>query len=730
MRKYLVFSLILVASICLWAQNTPVTVTAPNGGESWQVGTTHHITWTVTNLTGSVIIQLRRGAQNQEYLTLAQNIPATQGLFIWNIPTTVTAGSEYKIRIALATSAGTTLQDYSDGYFSITTNGNTYSLTVVAPNGGETWLRGTAHEISWTSSNLTGNVRISLIRSVTDEQITLAESVPVDAGVFVWNIPAEFPLATDYRVHIVWLTMLTIYVGDMSDGTFTVFADTPPPPATVTVVAPNGGEVWNLGSAHTIQWNYVTPANVPGPVQIAILGADNSTEPAFIIAPEAPNVGSFIWTPVNLPVGDNYRIRIRSVANPDVCDISDGCFSLITNTLPSLTVVSPNGGEIWVKGTTHSIVWNWLNVSGNVMLQLFGAESTVPVLTMAQSIPVASGHFEWNIPATVPVGSQYKVRVTLVNTTGLTLCDFSDGPFTIAEANPNPLIQVISPNGGEQWAIGGSYPIVWTSAMLAGNFEIALMRNDNMTTPYLVLAPSQNNLLQFVWTIPETVPVGNNYKVRVRNVANNDMGDLSDGFFSIVSGNTQPAVLTVTSPNGGETWAKGSTHAITWTSQNIIGPVQIALVRSNATTTRLYYIVAREAPNTGSFQWTIPMQILSGNRFRILIRSRGINAVHDMSDGNFSIVENAIDLRMTPNPTKADTDVRIETEFPTFVSVRLYNLKGELIKVLAENQMVENNLSLQWDGRDRYGRTVSNGVYLMKVDTPERQLSKRLVICK
>src|SRR4030042_1804310 len=40
--------------------------------------------------------------------------------------------------------------------------------------------------------------------------------------------------------------------------------------------------------------------------------------------------------------------------------------------------------------------------------------------------------------------------------------------------------------------------------------------------------------------------------------------------------------ITVTSPNGDENWALGSTHAITWTSVGVTGNVRIILFKGGA----------------------------------------------------------------------------------------------------------------------------------------------------
>jgi len=88
-----------------------VTVTNPNGGETWQAGTTHNITWVSTGIEGNVSIELfQTGAP---VLSIGE-APVSAGTFSWAIPTSITPAADYKIRI---TSNG--VSDDSDEEFSV-----------------------------------------------------------------------------------------------------------------------------------------------------------------------------------------------------------------------------------------------------------------------------------------------------------------------------------------------------------------------------------------------------------------------------------------------------------------------------------------------------------------------------------------------------------------------------------------------------------------------------------
>ena len=88
-----------------------LTVTSPNGGETWAAGTTHDITWTQTGLTGTVTIDLYKGGVWQKILGTPE---AAAGTFSWVIASNEIAGADYRIRIWQ-----TGVSDDSDANFAV-----------------------------------------------------------------------------------------------------------------------------------------------------------------------------------------------------------------------------------------------------------------------------------------------------------------------------------------------------------------------------------------------------------------------------------------------------------------------------------------------------------------------------------------------------------------------------------------------------------------------------------
>ena len=90
-----------------------ITVTDPNGGETLESGGTFNITWD-SNANSNVSIKLYI---NSTFNTNITTNTSNDGIYVWNIPSSIAQGSNYKIRVA--STSNSNLDDYSDGTFSI-----------------------------------------------------------------------------------------------------------------------------------------------------------------------------------------------------------------------------------------------------------------------------------------------------------------------------------------------------------------------------------------------------------------------------------------------------------------------------------------------------------------------------------------------------------------------------------------------------------------------------------
>jgi hypothetical protein len=111
----------------------------------------------------------------------------------------------------------------------------------------------------------------------------------------------------------------------MSNSNFSIMAPLRP---SITVIDPNGGESWEIGTSRTIQWTYT---GNPSPfVKIQLLRGTTVSRTINNKAPIGNNgTGSFSWLlPSGLVTGDNFKIRIISTNSAAYRDESEAVFSI------------------------------------------------------------------------------------------------------------------------------------------------------------------------------------------------------------------------------------------------------------------------------------------------------------------------------------------------------------------------------------------------------------------
>ena len=90
-------------------------------------------------------------------------------------------------------------------------------------------------------------------------------------------------------------------------------------------------------------------------------------------------------------------------------------------------------------------------------------------------------------------------------------------------------------------------------------------------------------------------------------------------------------------------------------------------------------------------------------------------------------------LQNAPNPFNASTVISFLIPFrlahePTRLSI--YNLAGQLVRVLQLEAQQAGEHSLSWDGRDDYGREVASGVYIYRLDVGEWAVHQRMLLLR
>ncbi len=83
-----------------------------------------------------------------------------------------------------------------------------------------------------------------------------------------------------------------------------------------------------------------------------------------------------------------------------------------------------------------------------------------------------------------------------------------------------------------------------------------------------------------------------------------------------------------------------------------------------------------------------------------------------------------------PNPFNPSTQIAFELRKADHVNLRIYNVKGQLVKTLADNYLSAGSHSLTWNGEDQHGHQVGSGVYFYRLETSGQSLTKKMLLMK
>ena len=78
-----------------------------------------------------------------------------------------------------------------------------------------------------------------------------------------------------------------------------------------------------------------------------------------------------------------------------------------------------------------------------------------------------------------------------------------------------------------------------------------------------------------------------------------------------------------------------------------------------------------------------------------------------------------------PNPFNPSTTINVSLHQDGFTSVKVYNLMGQLVAVLAEGNMTANTYSLTWDAKD-----VPSGAYMVKAVSGNQIATEKVMLVK
>ncbi len=410
--------------LVITVNDTFIEINSPSGGEVWQVGEQYDISWDSFGITDVRIeYSIDNGATWQ---VIPATFPASSGSYTWTIPNEPSGECLVKISDA----ADLSVFDISDNVFTITLDALSEGLVAYYP------FNGNAYDESGNSNNGTvygailttdryGNPNSAYEFDGNEDYIDVQDSEslrPSYMSISAW----VFPKAANQMIIIGKSNYFTA-----EDEQYALNIEGNPGFHIKRNSGCNPGQGWNsvnnTSPILTNQWSHIVGTYEGDTLKIFVNGElknINYDLPSGAID-DCPG-GNFrigLWWEgdKNYFYGsiDDIRIYNRAISNAEI--------ELLFNEAsgPSISLLSPNGGERWDVGSTYDITWNSSGVN-EVRIE-YSIDGGINWLLIPATIPAAGGSFPWLIPDEPST----KCVVRISDAADTTITDVSTGQFEI-----------------------------------------------------------------------------------------------------------------------------------------------------------------------------------------------------------------------------------------------------------------------------------------------------------
>ena len=465
-----------------------VTITQPNGGESWQatVGTAGHgqdiahsdamrvvnTARVIKTNTTENFIQVFYPDSPQNRLQIKFDAVRTQNQQSIRVYKGDKSAGGYDSNTDLLVQFHNTTNPGNGTYTSTYASSNAGALTVVSSNiqnnGG--WSQsynnreksftaqissvGTpTREIKWDIVGTSGrfDLEYSINNSSTWNPIVYDYYIDnATLGVYNWQVPNAASTSALVRVRDAG----NGDVLDISDANFTIEE------AGITLLSQNGGEIYYYDQDHEIIWDSPDSFDQSQSQNVTIDYSINGGTTWLNIVTDHVNSGSYNWTiPEVTEARPQTLVRVQETGNTNKFDISNNYIEL----RPRLRIVSPNDNQSLFQSCTASSI-TWYGGATTAYKIEISTNNGTDWSTITN--PNSSTHFnsfDWSIPNTPSESCLIKIS----ERDNPEYFDVSDYVFTI-----EPSITITSPTEGQNIGSVNTINISWDSNFTSDTYDI------------------------------------------------------------------------------------------------------------------------------------------------------------------------------------------------------------------------------------------------------------------
>ncbi len=128
-----------------------------------------------------------------------------------------------------------------------------------------------------------------------------------------------------------------------------------------------------------------------------------------------------------------------------------------------------------------------------------------------------------------------------------------------------------------------------------------------------------------------------------------------------------------------------------------------------------------------NFQITDVYSTNSGWPVGIAVAFSNVTSVEDIADDSrlpdgFALMHNY------PNPFNAGTVIKYSLTESMPVKLKIFNVVGEVVRMLVDEFQTGGTYTVHWDGRDESGRQIASGIYFYKISAGDFVQTKKMIL--
>jgi hypothetical protein len=95
-----------------------------------------------------------------------------------------------------------------------------------------------------------------------------------------------------------------------------------------------------------------------------------------------------------------------------------------------------------------------------------------------------------------------------------------------------------------------------------------------------------------------------------------------------------------------------------------------------------------------------------------------------------AVINSTVLYQNIPNPFNPETSIKFNLVESSHTSLKIYNLKGQLVKTLVNSNLTAGEYNLTWNGTDGSGNQIVSGIYFYNLRTKDISIKKKAILLK